>query len=482
MPAVNDVQRASLEDWVSRIGASRIPIFTQTVHEVSGVASRIETSAHDLARAIGRDASLAARLLKVANSPLFNLQGRNIDTISSAVVLLGFDAVRELAVSLSLIEQVLQGRRHERVTQSLARAFHAAAQARSFAARRRDPGPEEVFVAGLLLHVGEMAFWSLAEKEAAAIDRMTRSGASLAEAEQRVLGFRLEALTARLVDEWRLGTLLERIVAGGDAGGRADNVRLGHEVAAAVEQFGWESSEVSRIIDRIARHLEQPRAAAVELVSANVQEATKIAARYGVPKVERYLLEDPAGAAAACAPEPVPAPVRLTPDAALQLKTLQEIAALLEGRPELDELVRLVLRGIHQGVGLERAWFALLSPDRRRLTVRHAVGAATPDGIAVDVGAGAPRNLFGAVLDSAKAMRVAAERRSAVAPLLTDALRDCLSVYTFVLMPVMVAGRPVGLLYADNAASGSEVDEDAFSAFRHFGQQIGLGIARMRRS
>ena len=185
----------NLDSWLQQLEASRVPVFTETVREVSGVAARVETSAHDLARAIGHDAALTARLLKIANSPLFNLQNRSVDTISAAVVLIGFDAVRELAVSLSLIEQVLKGRRHVRVTHSMARAFHAAAQARSFAVARKDESPEEVFVAALLLHLGEMVFWSVAETEAAAIDRMTRAGASLADAEQRVLGFRLEALT-----------------------------------------------------------------------------------------------------------------------------------------------------------------------------------------------------------------------------------------------------------------------------------------------
>lgn len=93
---------------------------------------------------------MTARLIRIANSALFNPQGRSIDTLGSAVFMLGFDALRELSVSLALVDQVLKGRPHARVTQSLARAFHAAAQARSFARLQKDKNPEAVFVAALL--------------------------------------------------------------------------------------------------------------------------------------------------------------------------------------------------------------------------------------------------------------------------------------------------------------------------------------------
>lgn len=454
-------RRPDLEGWVARLQGTGMPIFSQTVREVSGVASRHESSAADLAAAIGRDASLAARLLKIANSPLFNLQNRRIDTISSAVVLIGFDAIRELAVSLALIEQVLKGRRHARVTQSMARAFHAAAQARAFAVGRRDDCPEEVFVAALLLHIGEMAFWALADAEAVAIERMTRSGASLAEAEERVLGFRLDELTRRLVEEWQLGSLLERAVAGEDDP-RVRSIELGHEVAAAVEQFGWESVEVRGAIDGVARHLDLAKPAVAELIRANVDQAAEIASRYGVPAVGTYLRENDH-------PEPAPGP-----DPALQLATLQRIAEHLEGRPDPAEVIRLVLSGIHQGIGLNRTFFGRLTPDGGSLEVEYTLGGCPGGTIALD---DLPaKDLFRAALTSGKLVHVTSENEGSLRPLLTDEIERRVAV-PFVAMPIRHGGRAVGLLNADNELQGRPIDSQALSAFRHFGQQIALGLA-----
>jgi HD-like signal output (HDOD) protein len=469
---VSQNETRKLDSWLQQLESSRVPVFTETVREVSGVAARVETSAHDLARAIGHDAALTARLLKIANSPLFNLQNRSVDTISAAVVLIGFDAVRELAVSLSLIEQVLEGRSHVRVTRSMARAFHAAAQARSFAVARKDESPEEVFVAALLLHLGEMVFWSVAEAEAAAIDRMTRAGASLADAEQRVLGFRLEALTSRLVEDWQLGPLLERAVAEEADDPRVATVLLGHEVAMVVEQFGWESQEVRELIVRVAAELDIKFVEAQELVSANVREAAKIAGRFGVPSVEAYLLEEEAPV---IDQQPIPTHGA---NPQVQLETLQEIGSYLDGEPDLDELVRLVLGGVHRGVGFDRVFFGLLTPDRSQLVVRHALGGDYRGAIAMPAD-GKP-NLLQAVLRSGKALWVSDENRRAMAPLLSDDLGCWVSGTPCVMMPVTAGGQAVGLLYADNEPSGRPVDDAAFAGFRHFGQQISLGLGKIR--
>jgi len=52
---------------------------------------------------------MTARLLRVANSPMYNLSGRAISTVSRAVVMLGFDAVRSLCLSIAVVEAVAHG-------------------------------------------------------------------------------------------------------------------------------------------------------------------------------------------------------------------------------------------------------------------------------------------------------------------------------------------------------------------------------------
>lgn len=67
----------------------------KTVGQVSRVVSSDETSVKDLSEVVGQDASMTVRLTRIANSSLFNPQSRSIDTLGSAVFMLGFDALRE---------------------------------------------------------------------------------------------------------------------------------------------------------------------------------------------------------------------------------------------------------------------------------------------------------------------------------------------------------------------------------------------------
>ena len=157
------------------------------------------------------------------------------------------------------------------------------------------------------------------------------------------------------------------------------------------------------LIARVAAELEIPVAQARELVGANVQEAVKIAGRFGVPAVEAYLLEEEVPVV-----DQEPATAHGA-NAQVQLEALQEIGSYLDSDPDLDELVRLVLGGIHRGVGFDRAFFGLLTPDRLQLVVRHALGGDYRGTIAMPAD-GKP-NLLQAVLRSGKALWVSDENR-----------------------------------------------------------------------
>ena len=61
-------------------------------------------------------------------------------------------------------------------------------------------------------------------------------------------------------------------------------------------------------------------------------------------------------------------------DPLLQLKILRDLAILLSGNPSLNEVLQLVLEGIYRGLGMSRAVFALLTPDRRRMAGKVALG------------------------------------------------------------------------------------------------------------
>jgi HD-like signal output (HDOD) protein len=80
-----------------------VPILPHVVTEIMKAVYDPSTSAQDLSNIISKDAALTAKLLKVANSAYFGFQ-RRISSIPQAVVLLGFNEVRGMAISFSVFD------------------------------------------------------------------------------------------------------------------------------------------------------------------------------------------------------------------------------------------------------------------------------------------------------------------------------------------------------------------------------------------
>jgi HD-like signal output (HDOD) protein len=70
-------------------------IHSHTYFKIKKLLDNPQASAKDLAKIISRDRDLSERLLRIVNSNYYGFPQR-IETITGAIVLLGFDAVKLL--------------------------------------------------------------------------------------------------------------------------------------------------------------------------------------------------------------------------------------------------------------------------------------------------------------------------------------------------------------------------------------------------
>ncbi|MBW1712408.1 MAG: HDOD domain-containing protein, partial [Deltaproteobacteria bacterium] len=95
-----------LDDCLSQVlgcPVESLPTLPVVALELLKLATDEGSSAADLVKVIGRDPVLTARLLKIANSPIFGLSG-NVASLSRAVVLLGLEEIRNLALGLLVFD------------------------------------------------------------------------------------------------------------------------------------------------------------------------------------------------------------------------------------------------------------------------------------------------------------------------------------------------------------------------------------------
>ncbi|MEM9157876.1 MAG: HDOD domain-containing protein [Verrucomicrobiota bacterium] len=89
----------------SAIDADRTTAITEIIQIIQELASKAFTiSVAELSQLIGRDVTITAKVISAANTLGFNPTGQAIYTISDAIHTVGFEKIRNLAISLLLVE------------------------------------------------------------------------------------------------------------------------------------------------------------------------------------------------------------------------------------------------------------------------------------------------------------------------------------------------------------------------------------------
>lgn len=481
--------KIKMEDWVTKLGDLRMPVFARTAQDISKTISDRDSSAAALSQIILKDASMAARVLRIANSPFHRTGGPAICTISRAVVKLGFETIRSITMSVSVIEALLKDDRRDRVINEMARAFHAASQAQALANTKKNNASEDVFVAALLYRLGNMGFWCLPVELTSKLEKALddKPDADPADIEKKVLGFTLHELTAKLSDEWELGPVLDKALTATDEDDPViASITMGHKIADAVDK-GWDDEAIAELSDEVSEKFGIPKKDIKEMVQKNAERAADNAEIYGAPKV------------AAMIPMPDSSKrdkIEITtdidsvrkqdeqffePDQKLQLECLRELANVVEERPNINELLSMILEGIHRGIGMDRALFALLTPDKKFIKAKVALGIDHDKLMEkfkfnVDPGSG-DENMFAAQMKIKQALIIPADPPEQLQGLLPEYLLEVTGTNGFYSAPIVVNGKSIGLFYADRYPSGRELDYESYDSFKHFAQQASLGLA-----
>ncbi len=178
-----------------------------------GVALRILQLSRDdaatmktIAAAIECDPAIAARLLKVANTPLAGAN-RRIASIQRAVTFLGTRAVTSLALGFSLVSDNRQGScRGFDYDLFWAESLAYGVASRHLAGRLGSFAPDEAFGCGLLGQIGRLAFAvACPESYGEVLSAWSQDSRNrLAEREVATFGIDHCAMTAEMMNGWHL--------------------------------------------------------------------------------------------------------------------------------------------------------------------------------------------------------------------------------------------------------------------------------------
>jgi HD-like signal output (HDOD) protein len=136
---------------------------------------------------LSQDKSLTAQCLHMANSPLWG-HWQKVDSLRNAVVALGFQRLREIVISCSILKLV-PGKAQIDPIVFWEHSLGCALVCRQFARRVNFASPEKAYLGGLLHDLGIIVnLWLLPREFATVLDMAQRQRIPLHEAELDVLG------------------------------------------------------------------------------------------------------------------------------------------------------------------------------------------------------------------------------------------------------------------------------------------------------
>jgi diguanylate cyclase (GGDEF)-like protein len=195
-------------------GTGRLPSPGGVALKLLELTRREDVSSGELSRTLQMDPALAGRVLRAANSAA--LGARAAVSIADAVVRVGFEGVRRLAMSFSLLERNGAGACREFDYRGFwSRSLAAAVAAERLARETRAAAADEAFTLGLLHDVGALALATVHPKEYGYVLGATgQSDWQLREREREVFRVCHRELTGLMLADWQIPQPLVEAVVG----------------------------------------------------------------------------------------------------------------------------------------------------------------------------------------------------------------------------------------------------------------------------
>jgi HD-like signal output (HDOD) protein len=529
---------ARLREGLKRLGD--LPIFSTSINKVRRVSSDPNSDAMAVAKEVLKDANLSTKLLRLGNSAHYNRGVGKISVISRAVIMLGFETVRNVTLTLKLIESLQNANPSVDLGRMLVRSYLAAGFVRDLADKCGVKDIEESYVCALLHNLGEIAVAYVLPDEYLRIKQLIDQGRSPATAENAVLGTTIHLISQDLATSWEFPATVVSTMAPPPEDGRHARDRvsfnraiasLSHRLLENLYNEDADSDDLAETLEMLSKATGLNDDTVENYLGESFRQSCTLAAEYGLDKMllkpplgsaegtlrNRWARQfsflaskdAPAAAAAATAAPAVPAghsgtaapPARQGPKSAaapiapatvddvpaatpppladhqLQLQIIQEITDLIARSARLSQVFAKVVDGLHRGAGFERVLLCLVTPDRRRYVARLAAGSRQ-EALRryFSFLINPDTDLFSRLLLQGGELTIDDASADRWGNLLPADFVKITNARSFIVAALRFQDKPVGFFYADCAVSQRPIGDDERRTMLQFVTQARLAL------
>lgn len=208
---------------IQSLETSNLPSLPHVLLRVLDACNRNETSLKVIAEIINKDTALSSKVIGASSSALFG-KPNNITTFEQKLTMLGLDMVRTIAISSSVYQVFsnISSSPEFDLKSFWGRSLTSATLAKLLAQEAAYPHPEEAYLTGLLLDVGQLVLWSNFPKQYATLSADAVDDLQLMQRETEEIGSNHCEVGAWLAGSWHLNSFM------------ADAVLYHHEPLARV--------------------------------------------------------------------------------------------------------------------------------------------------------------------------------------------------------------------------------------------------------
>ena len=498
---------------------SDFPALSGSVMRIQRVATSENESLGTLSNEILNDVALTQKLLRMVNTANYaHAGGGSISTVSRAVALVGFAGIRNLALSLVFLEHMQDKAHAHDMQEELLRSLLAGTVAGELCGVSRES--EDAFIGAMFQNLGRMLAQYYLSDEAGQVRKLVSDGSTVAgvptnlsetSASVQILGLSYEELGLGVANSWGLPASLQRCMrkCSGDPAKRAfdnpaERTRLqasaANEVADTLLSHAAEDAEeaLHDVIDRYAdalgmqpqEMLDAIRRAQQKLVQFNRVMKLPVVAGTRAARLLPGAGVAPAQAAGAGArsgtdadvdadatltahelqatvPTP-PAAVAVNHAAEILVAGIQDITNTLVEDFRLNHVLHMILETMLRAIAFRRIVFCLRDPKTHTLTGRFGLGE---DAMKVAAAFKVPLNdasdLFAAVCTKGADTWITDATVPTLAARLPAWYRQSVNAPAFLVLPLLMKGAPLGMIYADKAQPGGiELGQKELSLLR----------------
>lgn len=195
-------------------GINNLPTLPTVFATLSEAIEDPRVSIEKLAEIISSDQASAFKVLKVANSSFYGFRGK-IDTISQAILYIGFNEVRNIVFALSVMNVFSRDKRlpNYSPTDLWAHSIGVGIITRFIGKGIGERKVENFFLAGILHDIGKIILLEFANEEYSSVLRLVESkNCSMVEAELEVFGMDHARVGQMLAEKWKLPSAIQKTI------------------------------------------------------------------------------------------------------------------------------------------------------------------------------------------------------------------------------------------------------------------------------